>query len=169
MIAGILYLQSSNFGIDQIPKGKVICNSIKGFSVVLFYSSTKCKYSPYALQEFKKASSGVNGVIFGVIDIDRNMDTVRQSRRTLTPIDGVPYIMLYLDGVPRQIYPEEYPFTAKVMHEFVASVTGVISRASKNVQRPAQPQKKKPFGSTHTISYLSNVRRKNITYIDAEK
>src|ERR1700704_454978 len=110
MIAGLLYLQSCNFGVARIQEGDAICNSIKGFSIILFHSPKKCQYSPYALQEFKTVAGSVNGVIFGAVDIDKNMDVVRLSRNTVTPIDGVPYIMLYVNGVPRQIYPEQLSF-----------------------------------------------------------
>jgi len=170
MVVGLVYLQSSNFGKDRIPEGDAICNSIKGFSVVLFHSPTKCRYSPYALQEFKKAAGRINGVMFASIDIDRNMDTVRLSRNTITPIDGVPYIMLYYNGTPRQIYPEDYPFTSDAIQNFVASVSsGILKsmRAAEENRTKKNTAKRTPPIKHNTINYLRSTRRNNFTYINA--
>lgn len=166
MVAGLLYLQSSNFGKDNISEGVALCNSIKGFSVVLFYSPTKCRYSPYALQEFKKVSGTINGVIFAVLDIDKNMETVRMSRDTVTSIEGVPYIMLYYNGTPRQIYPEDYPFTSEAIRDFSASVSIGIAKSMRAASTQNVKAKRKPRVSQNTISYQNNKRRTNCTHID---
>lgn len=194
MSAGLIYLQTSNFGIDKIPDGPVLCNSIKGFSVVLFYSPTRCQYSPAALQELKRVVGTVNGVVFAVLNIDKHMDVVRMSRNTLTSVEGVPYIMLYFNGVPKQIYPENFPFTAEAMRNFAATVSIGITKAMNNTQRQpraGQPnQQGSPTGSRdieqaasaphrgggslggsakNTIYYIgSPLKRKNCTYISVD-
>jgi thioredoxin-like negative regulator of GroEL len=164
---GLMYLQSSNFGVDQTKHGQAICTSIKGISVVLFYSPTKCQYSPAALQEFKRVAGTVNGVLLCVVNIDNNMDIVRQSRKTQTPIDGVPYIMLYENGAPVQIYPESYPFTADSIRQFIVTVSTNLVKMRTQAQqvstaraRPSAPQQK-----SGTIYYISSPRKRDsVTY-----
>lgn len=173
MSAGPLYLQTSNFGINKIPDGPVLCNSIKGFSVVLFYSPTRCQYSPHALAELKSVVGHVNGVVFAVLNIDKFMDVVKMSRNTITSIDGVPYIMLYYNGVPRQIYPENYPYTAEAIRAFASTVSTNIAKsmatATQQAQQKEAPAIKKDEGVKKTIYYIGTpLKRKNCTYISVD-
>lgn len=171
MSTSLMYLQSSNFGVDQTKHGPAICTSIKGISVVLFYSQTRCQYSPAALQEFKKIVGTVNGVMFCVINIDNNMDVVRLSRKTETPIDGVPYIMLYENGVPVQIYPETYTFTAEAMRQFATMVsTSLIKMRTQTQQqqqsKPQQSQQPHQPKINNTVYYISPPRKRDsVTYL----
>lgn len=170
--AGLVYLQTANFGIDKIPEGPVMCNSIKGFSVVLFYSPSRCQYSPAALQELKRIVGTVNGVIFAAVNIDKYMDIVRMSRNTLTSVEGVPYIMLYHNGVPKQIYPDNYPFTAEAIRSFATTVSLGIAKAANNVaeQQPRGGAATSRPPRNTTIYFISNpsVKRKNCTYISVD-
>lgn len=172
MSSGPLYLQTSNFGINKIPDGPVLCNSIKGFSVVLFYSPSRCQYSPHALAELKSVVGHVNGVVFAVLNIDKYMDVVKMSRNTITSIDGVPYIMLYYNGVPRQIYPENYPYTADAIRSFASTVSSNMAKsmatASQN-QAKETPSPKKDDGVKKSIYYIGTpLKRKNCTYISVD-
>jgi len=168
MSFGLLHLQSSNFGIDKIPEGKILCNSIKGFSVVLFYSLERCQYSSHALHEFKKVVGTVHGINFCVLNIDKNMDTVRLSRTTITPIDGVPYIMLYYNGMPKQIYPENYEFISEQIKNFSATVSTNILRSISNMNqikdKPKTPTIEN-IKSNSSIYYVGNPIRKRVTYL----
>jgi len=172
MSSGPLYLQTSNFGINKIPDGPVLCNSIKGFSVVLFYSPSRCPYSPHALAELKSIVGHVNGVVFAVLNIDKYMDVVKMSRNTITAIDGVPYIMLYYNGVPRQIYPENYPYTAEAMRAFASTVSSNMAKSMANATQ-TQPQSKEPPKKDDvpkkTIYYIGTpLKRRNCTYISVD-
>ncbi len=173
MSSGLLYLESSNFGVDKIASGQILCNSIKGFSVVLFYSQSKCVYSPKALAEFKRVVGTVNGVLFAVLNIDNNMDVVRLSTKTITPIDGVPYIMLYYNGTPQQIYNEEYPFTTEAIRDFTAKVSLHLTKVLANKEKAAAGSsqaaaaaKAEKLQKKNTIYYIGGPIRKNVTYLN---
>lgn len=171
MSSGPLYLQTSNFGINKIPDGPVLCNSIKGFSLVLFYSPSRCQYSPHALAELKRVVGHVNGVVFAVLNIDKYMDVVKMSRNTITSIDGVPYIMLYYNGVPRQIYPENYPYTADAIRSFASTVSTNMAKSMATASQTlaAKETPKKDDGSKKSIYYIGTpLKRKNCTYISVD-
>ena len=175
MSTGLVYLRKENFGVDKIQEGPVLCNSIKGFSIVLFYSPQHCQYSPAALQEFKRIVGTVNGIVVAVLNIDAAMDVVRLSRNTLTPIEGVPYIMLYYNGIPRQVYPDNYDLTAEAIRNFAATVSTRLAQAlapktpsartSKRDNSPS-PEDKKPASSIYFIHDPNKTKRKSYTYIN---
>lgn len=172
MSTGLVYLRKENFGVDKIKEGPVLCNSIKGFSLVLFYSPQHCQYSPSALQEFKRIVGTVNGIVVAVLSIDSAMDVVRLSRNTLTPIEGVPYIMLYHNGIPRQVYPDNYELTAEAIRNFAATVSTRLAQAlapktpSLQAQRRQDAgEEKKPAASIYFIHDPNKTKRKSYTYI----
>jgi hypothetical protein len=174
MSTGLVYLRSENFGVDKIKEGPVLCNSIKGFSVVLFYSPQHCQYSPGALQEFKRIVGTVNGVVFAVLNIDSSMDVVRRSRNTITPIEGVPYIMLYYNGIPRQVYPDSYDLTAEAIRNFSASVSTRIAHTlsprvtggnNSTTSRTLQSSQEVTQG-IYFIHDTTKTKRKKYTYIN---
>lgn len=170
MSFGLLHLQSANFGVDKIPEGRILCNSVKGFSVVLFYSLERCQYSYHALQEFKKVVGTVNGINFGILNIDKNMDLIKLSRSTITPIDGVPYIMLYYNGIPKQIYPENYEFVSEQIKNFSTTVSANILKSISNMNNKQQVESKEKVlqkNNNHTIYYIGNPIRKRVTYLNA--
>lgn len=164
MASNILYLRSENFGIDKITTNgsthSVLCNSIKGVSVVLFYSGSRCAYSRDALSEFKRVAPAVNGIVFGAIDIDNAMAVVRLARSTVTRIEGVPYIMLYLNGIPRQVYPDTYEMTAPSIQNFA---TTIAARLLNTETRQAAPPPDAAGGGIYFIAVP--LKRKNVTYV----
>jgi hypothetical protein len=171
---GLIHLSSNNFTLEKTKNGVFLCNSIKGFSVVLFYSLQKCKYSAQALNEFRKVVGSVNGVVFAALDVDKYLDVVRLSRNSATVIEGVPYMMLYYNGIPQQIYPDEYPFLAPDIKQFSATVATNIYNAIKNSEKQQastsqakQQSASKPSKVSKTIYYISSPlkKRQNITYL----
>lgn len=134
----IIYLSPRNFGINTVDGKKLLCTSITGISVILFFSPQKCAYSMPAVQEYKSISSSINGVTLAAVNIDQHIDIIKLSRQTITTIDSVPYIMLYLNGIPRQIFPESYSFTGNNMYNFITSVSSVIMQSTKSQQDKSQ-------------------------------
>lgn len=120
-MSGLLFLNSQDFRIEQGQKGNILCNTIKGYSVVLFYS-TQCVHCQTLIPIFKNLPQQLPGVQFAMINISVNKNVVLMSRDTIAPISFVPYIIFFFDGKPYMKYSGPYD-----MNEIKRFVTEVIS------------------------------------------
>jgi hypothetical protein len=98
-MSGLLFLSSDDFLIGKGTKGDILCNSIPGFSLILFYS-TQCSHCQTLIPIFKKLPGTINGCQFGMINISTNKECIRMASNTIAPIIYVPYIVLYVQGKP---------------------------------------------------------------------
>ena len=102
-MSGILYLTKEDFFIGKGIKGPLLYTSIKGFSLLLFYSDN-CKHSRNVLPIFKRLPSCISNCVFGMCNIDKNRTAIELSKKTIAPINYVPYIVLCIDGKPHICY-----------------------------------------------------------------
>lgn len=102
-MSSLLFLTSDDFGLAQNQNTKTLYHEIRGFSLVLFYS-TRCPNSRKFLPIFKQLPSIVNGCQFGMINIDNNRRILESSKGTTTHIQYVPLIILYINGYPYMRY-----------------------------------------------------------------
>lgn len=102
-MSGLQFLTSDEFQIQRGTKGPILCTTLQGFSLVLFYS-TQCQYCQSLIPIFKKLPGSVAGCQFGMINVSRNKQCVMMSRQTIAPITEVPYIVLYVGGKPYMRY-----------------------------------------------------------------
>lgn len=102
-MSGILYLTKEDFFIGKGVKGPLLYTAIKGFSLLLFYSDN-CKHSRHILPIFKRLPNVISNCVFGITNIDKNRTTIEMSKKTIAPINYVPYIALYIDGKPNICY-----------------------------------------------------------------
>lgn len=98
-MSGLLFLSSDDFVLSKGTKGNILCTSIPGFSLILFYS-TQCPHCQNLLPIFKKLPGSINGCQFGIINVSTNKTCIRLSKDTISPITYVPYIILYINGRP---------------------------------------------------------------------
>jgi hypothetical protein len=103
----IIRLQSSDMYLDQGTKGPILCNGIKGLSLVMFYSSIRCKISEALFPRFKYLPQMINGCKFCVLNIIDHPDVIGMSEQTIAPIRAVPYIVFYVNGKPFLQYDDE--------------------------------------------------------------
>lgn len=167
-MSGLLFLTTDDFKIvDSPPNKKVMCTSIRGFSVVLFYS-TDCKHCHSLIPIFKKLPSVVPGCQFGMINVSQNRQCAIMSRDTIAPITVVPYIILFVNGRPHSRY--QGPHDLEKISRFVADVAHNIKmnqqQQSNTPQRgaPTHPQKDKNtiqnyighplYGTDQKVCYL---------------
>ena len=122
-MSGLLFLTSDDFNIQKGQKGQVLCNSIQGFSLILFYS-TQCEYCQTLIPIFKQLPGNVGGCQFGMINVSHNKQAVMLSRETIAPIKEVPYIILYVNGKPYMRYkgPQEPTEIARFVVEVAKNV-----------------------------------------------
>ena len=98
-MSGLLFLTSDDFNVQRGVKGPILCNNIRGFSLILFYS-TQCEYCQNLIPIFKQLPGSVGGCQFGMINVSHNKQCVLQSRETIAPITEVPYVIMYVNGKP---------------------------------------------------------------------
>ena len=95
-MSGLLFLTSDDFIISKGSKGTILCTSIPGFSLILFYS-TQCPHCQNFIPIFKKLPGTIGGCQFGMINVSTNKNCIRLSKDTIAPITYVPYVVLYIN------------------------------------------------------------------------
>ena len=98
-MSGLLFLQKEDFGIQKGVKGDILCHTIRGISLVLFYS-TNCQYCRELIPIFKRLPGQLGGCQFGMINVSVEKDIIRMSNMTISAIKYVPLIILYVAGKP---------------------------------------------------------------------
>ena len=102
-MSGLHFLTSDDFQIQRGSKGPILCTTLQGFSLVLFYS-TQCEHCQSLIPIFKRLPGSVGGCQFGMINVSHNKKCILMSRQTIAPISEVPYIVLYVNGKPYMRY-----------------------------------------------------------------
>jgi thiol-disulfide isomerase/thioredoxin len=95
----VVRLRQDDFYIDEGTKGKVLCNGIKGISLVMFWSPG-CNICTGLEPKFKRLPQIIAGCKFCLLNINENPNVISMARQTIAPIEFVPYIVLYANGRP---------------------------------------------------------------------
>jgi len=150
------YLASDDFFPGKTEQGDILCNRIPGFSLILFYS-TRCDKCRVVFPIFRDLPKTIIGCAIGVINVSKNKSCVNMSKETITPIRYVPYMVLYLDGVPLMVYAGRYD--RKEIAQFVYEISSEVQRKR---QRIAQESKRaqKQIGINRYHSVLQKHERK---------
>ena len=127
-MSGLLFLSSEDFNVQQGNKGNILCHNIPGFSLILFYS-THCVHCKDLIPIFKSLPGTIGGCQFGMINISNNRKCVEMSKRCITPIKYVPYIVLFINGNPLMEY--KGPSQAQTLRKFVMDVANNIQQKQK--------------------------------------
>jgi thioredoxin-like negative regulator of GroEL len=122
---GLLYLTSEDFNKTTQNGKNMMVHSITGFSLILFYSN-HCKFCPEYTALFRMLPGSVSGCQFGILNVDSNKDFINHSKNTISQINYVPFILLYVNGVPFMKY--NGPATIQELSRFIVEV-------SKNLQQ----------------------------------
>jgi len=118
-MSGLLFLCNDDFQLAKGSKGNILCSSIPGYSLILFYSP-QCKYCQTILPVFRSLPGSIGGCQFGMVNVSINKQCIRMSKDTIAPITYVPYIVLYINGRPFMKY--QGPPTADEMKRFILEV-----------------------------------------------
>lgn len=127
-MSGLLFLTSDDFSITKGTKGNILCHSIPGFSLILFYS-TACSHCQQLIPVFKKLIGTIGGCQFGMINVSSNKSCIRMSQETIAPITYVPYIVLYINGRPFMKY--QGPHDVGEIKRFVLAVAEKVQNKQK--------------------------------------
>jgi hypothetical protein len=97
----LLYLNKNEFFLDQGAKGPIMCLKQQNICFVFFHPHARfCKYSDECMLNFKQLPFKIAGAKFGLCNIMQNPELVALSKRTIAPITGVPYLVLYVNSRP---------------------------------------------------------------------
>lgn len=127
-MSGLLFLSQEDFYIGNGTKGRLLCNSIKGISLVFFYS-TKCSYCQSFIPIYKTLPGNIKGCHFAMVNVSQNPTVVSMSRDTISEIKYVPYIVLYVNGKPYIRY--DGPYDAMEVAQFVIEITNKLHSKEK--------------------------------------
>lgn len=127
-MSALLFLTSDDFSLTKGTKGNILCHSIPGFSLILFYS-TKCQHCQTLIPLFKKLPGNVGGCQFGMINVSTNRSYVETSKQTINPLEFVPYIVLYINGKPFMRY--QGPHDAGEIKRFILEVSEKLKTKQK--------------------------------------
>ena len=128
-MSGLLFLTSSDFTLQKGIKGKIMCTSIPGFSLILFYS-TQCQHCKTFVPMFKKLPGTLGGCQFGMVNVSHNKNCILMSRQTTAPITVVPYVILYVNGKPYMRY--QGPQDIREITRFIIEISKSINNKNKS-------------------------------------
>lgn len=131
-MSGLLFLTTEDFQISKGNKGPIMSTNIRGFSLILFYS-TQCQHCKSLIPIFKNLPGTVGGCQFGMINVSHNKQCIMMSRQTISPIRVVPYIILYVNGKPYMRY--QGPHDAREISRFIVEVSKKIQSKQKFIKQ----------------------------------
>jgi thioredoxin-like negative regulator of GroEL len=127
-MSGLLFLQAGDFSVQAGSKGDILCNSIRGISLILFYS-TRCQYSQALIPIFKGLPGTIGGCQFGMINVTNERDIITMSSSTVAPIQYVPLIIMFVNGKPFIRY--DGPHEGSEIRKFLVEVTSKLQTKDK--------------------------------------
>ena len=136
-MSALLFLSDKDFLVTKHPQGTVLCNRIRGLSLILFYS-TQCVYCKEFLPVFKRLPGSISGCEFGIINVSvgNNRQVVESAKSTISPIKYVPLIILYVNGRPVMRY--DGPENDIEIKKFIVEVSSKLN--TKQQFTPSQNQ-----------------------------
>lgn len=155
MASSIHHLNADDFSIEN---GKLV-TAVRGLSLVLFYKRAGCKYSAEYYPRFTDLPNRIRGVTFAVVNVDDNMTLVARSKQTSTPINHVPKMLLFTEGLPYVEYTKK-PFANDGVISFLTEISNSLNQQRRASQPPSyqtslqapqphqQPQRPPPSNNT---------------------
>lgn len=122
-MSSLLFLSTDDFGVERNEKGDVLYHEIRGFSLILYYS-TQCSYCQKIIPVFKKLPDLINGCQFGMVNVSMNRTLISMSMQSNTPIKYVPLLILYINGRPYMRY--EGPHEENDIRRFILEVSNSV-------------------------------------------
>lgn len=97
----LIHLTANDFELRECNKGQALCMKYPELTFILFHAEPdKCPHCNDTLPEFRKLPYIINGCKFALVNLNRYPDIARMSKVTTTPLEYVPYLVLYINGRP---------------------------------------------------------------------
>jgi len=159
-MAGLLFLGNEDFNIAKGNNGPILCNTLSGLSLILFYSK-QCVHCNNLIPIFKKLPETINGCQFGMVNVSNCKNLINASKSTILPITYVPFIVLYVSSKPYMVY--KGPHDIKEICRFIIEVNTKINNKQKFINEQNKQSKTTRvlqgtalplYGDNDLISYL---------------
>lgn len=136
----IYYLSADEFSVEN---GRLAI-ALPGTALVMYTTKT-CMHCIKFIPEYKMLPKRMTGITIAICDLDDNRGISRMSQTTLTPIDKVPKIILYVNGLPKAVYSgvRNNNEIIKFIQEVMSTLTqrqAVDPRVQAHPNQHAQPQ-----------------------------
>lgn len=124
---GLLILEEEDFELVETGKVTHLVHTVESkFSIVMFYTDEcdQCKVIKPILLSFV-GNPTIQICMVNVYDPD-STNLIQMSQKTTTPLQHVPFIVFYINGVPFKKYDGGYNF-----QDFQTFIKNVMAEASK--------------------------------------
>ena len=136
-------VNSSHFVVAGNKK-KTLNLKVRG-NVLMFFKMDNCPGCAQFEPVFYQLASQMQNVTFLVANISHDRNIIGMSRQTNTPIEKVPYIMLYVNGLPKAKFNGKKNIPS--LQNFVSKVLNVVSQQQQSSFVQPQPQGYHPGAS----------------------
>jgi len=160
---GLLHLKTEDFYIRDGTKGKILCHKVPNFSVILFYSPV-CEHCQRLMPMFKTLPSAIHGVSFGIVNVSSSKDVIGMAKATVSPVRYVPYIVLYVDGVPYMSYKGEN--TSQGIGQFIVEVINNIQKKQSFTNNKVQKERKSSIPQYTIGQPIKGFGKDTVTYLE---
>jgi hypothetical protein len=165
-MSGLLFLTNEDFKTEKDVRGTLLCHTIGGYSLILYYSR-QCQYCENLLEIFKKLPGSVGGCKFGIMNITKNRQFIELSNTTITPLKYVPYIVLYFNGVPIMNYKGKYDGNEIV--KFIIEIANNLKKKQQFSKEKVQESKEEPLPTYCTGKPICGGKDQNVCYVSFNK
>lgn len=143
---GLLFLSSEDFFISDVQNEKLLSTHLKQNLLLVLFYSTQCSHCQKALPVFRQLPQVIHGCSFGMINVSTNARVVHMSRATISPIQYVPLVILYVNGEP--FYKYKGALTLPDIQKFVVQMSQMLESKQQFVAPPEKDFKKIPEYTT---------------------
>lgn len=165
-MSALLFLTADDFNVQKGQKGDILCNNLKGYCVVLFYS-TQCVHCHSLIPVFKQLPGTIANCQFAMINVSMQKNVVMMSRNTISPITYVPYIIFYVNGKPFMKYSG--PHDANEIKRFIIEVSKNLQSKQKFFEEVNTKQTKEKPIPEYTTGHPKDLGDDSICYLEFDE
>ena len=145
-MANVVQLDDQSFYLDSSTGGAKSTLKLRmGGAVLVMFTMPKCKGCNTFKPKFFEIAVIQPNIHFALCDLSTVKNLVGKSRASTTPLQSVPTLILYADGIPRAKFKGSMNIPS--VESFISKGLGAIT-ASQNSYRPQRPP---PPSSHHTL------------------
>ena len=140
---GILFLGEEDFVLRRGEQGNLLslAADVRSLVLILFYSN-ECPHCDNLINKFKQLPQLLNGCLFAMVNVNRNMSLVEKSQNTVAPITFVPDVILYVNGNPYIRYdgPHEISNIRDFIYDIYQKMQKTAFMENQQSRPPSQPE-----------------------------